>query len=82
MQPTSVKEAQDWSWLDRKAINREMSKELKFEHNAKWYRVKPESLQKNQTRDTVCDFEIQMHHRISIGRPYLAMINQKKELDM
>ena len=61
----------------RKVILKELSKKLKLN---KCYMLKPESLQENETREILWDFEIQMDHPILNRKLDLVLTNKKREL--
>ena len=46
-----------YDWVGN-AIHWELCKKWKFDHTAKWYMPKPESIVENETHEILCDFEI------------------------
>ena len=64
-------------WVE-KVILLESCKRLKFDHTAKWYMYKPESVLENEMHKIVCDFVIQTNHLILARRPDLVLIKKKK----
>ena len=56
-------------------------KKLKFDHTAKWYMHKPESILVNEIHNILWDFEIQLDHLILARRPdqEKIKINKKKK---
>ena len=61
-----------------KVIHRKLYEELKFDHANKLYMHNPESVHENEMHKLFWDFEIQMNHQISIRRPEIIIINNKK----
>ena len=61
----------------RKIFHRKLRKKLKFDHNAKWYMHKLESILENETHKIRWDFEIQTDHLISARWPDLVIIRKR-----
>ena len=60
-----------------KVIHLEMCK--KFDHENKWYMHNQAPVLENDTHKLQWDFAINTDHLISARRPYLIIINKKKE---
>ena len=60
-------------------IYSKLCKKLKFEHTAKWYMHKPESVLEKEANKILWDFVIQTDHLIPPKRPDLVVFNKKKE---
>ena len=58
-----------------KVIRRELCKIFKFDHRNKWCMHNLESVL--ETHKVLCDYEIQMNHQISTGRPDLMIVHKK-----
>ena len=65
-------------WVD-KVIYWKLCKKLKFDHTNRWFMNNPESIQENETRKLLWDFDIQTDHLTSPRRPDLIIINKKRE---
>ena len=61
-------------------IHWELYKRLKFDHTAKWYMHKPESILENETHKILWDLEIQRDHLVPIRRPELVLMKKKKKI--
>ena len=57
----------------------EMCKKFKFDHTNKWYMHNPASVIENDIHKLLWDFDIHTDHPISVRRPDLIIINQKKK---
>ena len=55
-----------------------MCKKFKFDHTNRWYIHNPASVLENDTHKLLWDFYIQTDHLISVRRPGLIIINNKK----
>ena len=62
----------------RKTIHWKLCKRLKFDHTAKWYMHKPESVLENEIHKILWDFKIQTDHSILARGPDLVLINKKR----
>ena len=60
-----------------KVIYRELCKKEKFDHTAKYYMPKAESVFEKKMYKILCDFEIQTDHQTPARIPELAIINKK-----
>ena len=69
-------EGDDWVG---KVIHWEICKKLKFDHTTIWYMHNPAPVLENNTHELLWDFNIEMDHVISTGRPDLIIINNKKK---
>ena len=67
------------NWVG-KVIYWEMCKIFNLDSTIKWYMLKPESAQENETRKILQDFEIQMDHLTPVKRPDLEIIHKKKKI--
>ena len=61
-------------------IHWEMCKELKFDHNNKWYMHNPAPVLEKDTHKLLWDFDIHTDLLISARRPELIIINNKKKI--
>ena len=77
MQQTSIKFKTIHDVVE-KSIHWELCKKLIFDHTAKWYMQKPESVRDNETHTIFRDLEIQTDHLILARRPDQVIINNKK----
>ena len=55
------------------SIHWELCKQLEFNHAAKWYEHKPESVLENGKSQLLWDFEVQTYHHIEFRRPDLII---------
>ena len=62
-----------------KLIHWELCKKLKFDHTARWYMHKPESVLENETYKTLWDFEIQIDHCIPTKTTDFVIVIKKRE---
>ena len=62
-----------------KVILWELYKKCKFDHANKWYMHNQESVMRNKTQKILWDFEIQTDNLIPARRPYLVIVNKRKE---
>ena len=72
------KEYKTWHNWAGKVIHWKLWKKLKFDHTAKWYMHKSESVRENEMHKVLWDFEIQTDHLISARQLDLVIINKKK----
>ena len=66
----------DWVGMN---IHWEISWKFKFDNTNKWYMHSPAPVLNNDAHKLLWDFDIHADHLISARRPYLIIINQKKE---
>ena len=66
-------------WLG-KVIHWEMCKKFKFDNANKWYIHNPAPVLENDTHNLLRIFDIQTDHLISVRRPDLIIINEKKKI--
>ena len=65
-------------WVS-KGIHWRLCKKFKFDHTNKCYMHNPTSVLENDTYKLLCGFDIQTDHLISVRRPDLIIIKNKKE---
>ena len=64
-----------------KVIYPKICKKFKFDHTIKWHMHNPAPVLENYTHKKLWDFDIQTDHLIPARRPYLRIINKKRELE-
>ena len=57
-----------------------MYKKLKFDNTIKWHMHNPAPVLENNSHKLLWDFDVHSDHLISARRPYLIIINKKREL--
>ena len=71
------KEYKTWHDWEGIVIHWELCKKLRFDHTAKWYMHKLESVLENERHKILGDFETLMDHLILARNPYLILIKKK-----
>ena len=62
-----------------KMMHWEICKRLKSDRTTKWHMHKPESIQENEKKEIILDFEIHMDYQIMDRKIDLVIINKNKK---